>query len=356
MIHHTDTLKINITKLSLYVLLIINAGGSLHAAGTDQLFLSDEPLKLELRADFSAVQADRTGTPEYHDGVLVYYSSNGKSEEFSVKVMARGNFRLNPENCKFPPLFVNFKKSEVPNSIFDNQDKLKLVTPCQTDDYVLKEYLIYKMYNQVTDVSLKVRLAKILYYDTGSKKVLFERYSFFIEDKDHLGERIDSFEKGKPVPPYDLNMEHFMKMPVFQYIIGQKDWYITTTHNVLIMQPNDTTLAPYVIPYDFDFSALVNAEYTWQEGMPDNTQHSRRIYRGLCYNDAEFEEIFDFYRKLRPGFESIINGMDLLPKAERKRMIKYISYFYDVINNEDLIKQEFISNCLTRADYGMVEK
>ena len=45
------------------------------------------------------------------------------------------------------------------------------------------------MYNQVTDKSLKVRLVKILFYDTSIRKELFEKYSFFIEDKKHFEER-----------------------------------------------------------------------------------------------------------------------------------------------------------------------
>ena len=51
------------------------------------------------------------------------------------------------------------------------------------------------MYNQVTDLSFKVRLVKILYFDTGRNKPVFEKYSFFIEDKDHVAERNNILQK-----------------------------------------------------------------------------------------------------------------------------------------------------------------
>ncbi len=352
----TETLRTKLLSVILLTLVEASAAFSSPAAGLDTLFMSDQILKLELRSDFSAIQIDRAESPEEHDGELVYRSPEGKIISFSVKVMARGNFRRNPENCNFPPLRLNFKKNEVKNTIFDNQDKLKLVTPCQFEEEVLEEYAIYKMYNLVTDKSFRVRLAKITYFDTGNGKKVFERYSFFIEDKDHLADRIGAIADERILPPNKLENDNFKYLPVFQYMIGQKDWYITTSHNIAIMQPIDTTLAPYAVPYDFDFSALVDAEYSMAEGVPNSIGTNRREYRGVCLTPSEFEEIFAFFRRLRPEFESVINNMNLISKSERKWMINYIGYFYKVIENDDLIKQEFIDRCLTKKDLGIPEK
>jgi len=351
----------DITKSYLIIILLLAstvpiAADSAVLAGIDTLFKSDQILTLELRSDFSAIQIDRADSPEEHDGELIYNSPDGKKISFSVKVMARGNFRRNPENCNFPPLRLNFKKSEVINTIFDNQDKLKLVTPCQFEEEVLEEYAIYRMYNLVTERSFKVRLARITYFDTRKGKKIFERHSFFIEDKDHLAERIGAFVDERILAPTKLEHSNFKYLPVFQYMIGQKDWFITTSHNIAIMQPNDTTLAPYAVPYDFDFSALVGAEYSLAGGVPNSIGTNRRAYLGTCLTRAEFDEIFAFYRKLRPEFESLINNMYLISKTGRKRMNNYIDHFYKVIEKDELIKQEFQDNCLTRKDLGIIEK
>ncbi len=350
-----DRIKTGYTKILLFVFFSGYFTNAVLAFQVDSLFVSDEIINIELRSDFSAIEKDRVKNPEYHDGELIYYNSNGESTTLSVKVMARGNFRRDPANCSFPPLFLNFKKHEVKNTLFDNQDELKLVTPCQQEDDVLKEYLIYKMYNQVTDSSLKVRLVKILYYDTRKGEELFNKYSFFIERKEHLAERNNSFEKDIFMTPYDLNRQEVGKMAVFQYIIGHKDWFVTTRHNIIIMQPNDTSLEPYAVPYDFDFSAFVNAGYTKPKGVPDELLSNRRIYKGICYSTDEFKDIFTYYQKLKPEFESIINNMELLSKSQRRQLITYIDYFYSVTSNSALIKQEFMDVCETKQNYNISE-
>jgi hypothetical protein len=327
---------------------------SVWAIETDSLFKSDEIINLELRSDFSAILNDRLTSPVYHDGELIYHTPGGEAKKLSVQIMVRGHFRRDTANCNFPPLYVNFKKIEVENTLFDNQDRLKLVTPCQTQEYVLKEYIIYQLYNQVTDLSMKVRLVKILYFNTHTDKKVFEKYSFFIEEKKHVAERNTVFEKDEFVSPSDLNKENFKRMSVFQYIIGNVDWlnwYFDKYHNVIIMQPYDTTLAPLAIPYDFDFAGIVHASYTLPKEGSEVLSDKRRIYRGLCYTAEEFEASFEFYRKLRPVFESIINNMTLVSKRSRKQMIKYIGYFYNVIDNKKLIKREFLDACETTIDF-----
>ncbi len=196
------------------------------------------------------------------------------------------------KTVNFPPLALNFKKNEVKNTLFDNQDKLKLVTPCDYDRYVIDEYLIYKMYNLVTERSFNVRLVNILYFDTGKGKKLFEKYSFFIEHDDQVAERNNSFEVDKNLTPYSLERKIFRNMAVFQYMAGNKDWYVTSKRNIVIMQPNDSTQPPYAIPYDFDFSAFIDADYTKPRDVPDEYLATRRVYKGLCYTDAEYNEVF----------------------------------------------------------------
>jgi hypothetical protein len=343
-------IKFSFLKISLSVISLIYLTNSARATESDSLFKSDVIINMELRSDFSAIEADRNTTPVDHEGELVYYTPGGETKRLSVKLTIRGHFRRDTANCNFPPLLVNFKKTEVKNTLFDNQDKLKLVTPCQYEKDIFDEYLIYKMYNKVTDLSLKVRLVRILYYDTRRGKKIFEKYSFFLEEKKHAAERNNGFEKDAYVTPSDWNKENFRRMSIFQYIIGNADWldwYFKSYHNILLIQPRDTTLSPSPIPYDFDYSGFVNADYTLPKRGSEELSGKRRIYKGLCYSADEFEETFSFYRELRPVFESIINNMELISKGSRKQMINYIGGFYKVIENKKLIKREFLDACET---------
>lgn len=345
-------IKSNFLKISLFVLSINYVTNSFGAPDTDSLFKSDEIIQLELRSDFSAIQADRVSeNPVYHDGELIYHSTDGKALGFTVKIMIRGHFRRDTANCNFPPLFVNFKKNEVKSTIFENQDKLKLVTPCQYEKDIFDEYLIYKMYNKVTDMSVKVRLARILYFDTSTGKKVFEKYSFFTEDKARVAERNNAFVREVLVRASELNRENFKKMSVFEYMIGNNDWYFTLGHNIIIMQPKDTTLAPYAVPYDFDLSGFVNARYANRKEGSDMAPNKQRLYKGLCYTAGEFEEIFKFYRELRPEFESAINKLDLLSKSSKKSLINYLGNFYTEVDNNKLVKRKFLDACEKSVDY-----
>ncbi|NSW95299.1 MAG: hypothetical protein HPY62_11395 [Bacteroidales bacterium] len=58
---------------------------------------------------------------------------------------------------------------------------------------------------------------------------------------------------------------------------------------------------------------------------------------------------------MKPRFESIINSTDLISKTDKKLMLKYIDFFYTVIEDKNLISSEFLSVCETRKDYNLPE-
>jgi hypothetical protein len=346
-------IKLNLFKISVYTLTLIISANSVWADGIDSLFRSDEIIKMELRSDFSTIQKERENNAEYHNSELIYYNAANEPVKLSVKVMVRGNFRLKPTNCNFPPLLLNFRKNEVKNTIFENQDKLKLVTPCQTEEDLIEEYTAYKMYNQVTDLSFKVRLVKILYFDTYLNKTVFEKYSFFLEDKEHVAERNNMLAKDRLATPFDMNEDNYIKLSMFQYLIGNKDWWVSSRKNIVIMESENSFEGLFAVPYDFDFSGLVNADYTKPMGDPDYPIDNRRVYKGICFTDDQFREVFEFFRQLRPEFESIINNQVLVSKSDRRQILRYINDFYIVIDNKYLVKQHILNACETRKDYNL---
>lgn len=321
----------------------------------DSLFLSDKIIDIELNSDFTAIQNERTGESMYHDGELIYHVPGGKKVKLSVKVESRGYFRRDPKHCNFPPLTVNFRKSETKNTLFDNQDKLKLVTPCYEDKDVIDEYLVYKLYNKVSDKSLNVRLVRVVYYDTGLKRNILRGYSFFIEHEDEAASRMDSEETKKIMTPFDLDRQSFMKLAVFQYIIGNKDWYVSSKKNIILMQPEDPAVKPFAVPYDFDFSGFVNADYTRPQGVPVEFLATRKIYKGLCYSDQEFAAIFTYFQEIRPDLAKIINRMKILPASQKKENLAYLDDFYRAIEEQNDVIRQFLASCETRKLYNLPE-
>ena len=103
----------------------------------------------------------------------------------------------------FPPLRLNFKRDNTEGTLFEGQNKLKLVAHCQDaeeqyKEYVVREYLVYKAYQLLTDKSFRVRLLKMTYVDKANEDKKMEKYGFLIESDEMLAARLE----GK--------MTHFM--------------------------------------------------------------------------------------------------------------------------------------------------
>ena len=134
------------------------------------LFTGDSVLVMTISGRLKKLFNDRNDDAKFYPFTLQY--RNAESELISVKleVKTRGHFRRLRENCKTPPLLLHFTKNEVPvKCIFKNQKWLKLVMPCVDDELVVREYLVYKLYNLLSVNSFKVRLLRLTFVDSLNK-------------------------------------------------------------------------------------------------------------------------------------------------------------------------------------------
>ena len=64
---------------------------------------------------------------------------------------------------------------------------------------ILREFLVYKIYNLFTPMSFRVRLLRINYNDTRGKIKRYTQYGFLIEDVDDVTKRNNCREVEKQV-------------------------------------------------------------------------------------------------------------------------------------------------------------
>jgi hypothetical protein len=152
----------------LHLLLLLMIPSAAFADGKDDapagvpLFEGDEILTVTITAPFEEI-IDTRSLEEELPGTFVYRdSASGEDVSLDIKIRARGKFRRQKENCAFPPLRLNFRKSNT--TLFANSDKLKLVTHCRSrsnsyEQTVYKEYLAYRILNVLTDWSFRARFA-----------------------------------------------------------------------------------------------------------------------------------------------------------------------------------------------------
>ena len=163
------TTKMNFlqTTILLVTIPLFCFGSDKDEAVTKRLFKSSKPIELILQMDMEKVLNDRSEEPEYIPAFLVHRVNDEVIHTFNIKVKARGNTRRIQNICEFPPLKINFAKKSTKNTIFEGQDKIKMVTHCneseQFQNYALLEYLAYKTYNSITNYSYQVRLVNITY-------------------------------------------------------------------------------------------------------------------------------------------------------------------------------------------------
>ena len=197
------------------------------------LFDSDEILEMVLTTDIKKLLKNKK-SDEYQEGEITL---NG--QKYPIRLKARGNNRR--ETCSFPPITLNFSKTNFEDKSFDQLNKLKLVNSCSMqlsyEQYILREYMIYRTFNLLTDKSFRVRLLRIEYVDSNEKVKTVTRYGFVIEDQFKMAERLNGIIiKSTGIKDRSTNRQHMVMLSIFQFMIGNTDWTLATLHNVRLVE------------------------------------------------------------------------------------------------------------------------
>lgn len=316
------------------------------------LFTSLETLPFTLIANFGDISKDRdTLSKKQFDGKIVVKDDAGAERTIPVKLRTRGHFRLMSRNCRFVNMLVIFPKKETKGTPFDDQKDLKLGSHCQNDgryeQYLLKEYLAYRLYNQVTDVSFRARLSTATYVDAESGRTLETKPAFWIENEDDVAARSDGEMKTLRRALYDdVDAVALDNMLIYAYAIGNTDWSVHALHNVrLIRQDNGTVLT---VPYDFDFSGLVDTHYASTDPSLPIRDVRQRLYRGACRTPEEMNERLNLWRTRKDSVLSEVDRVTGLDGREARHAKEYIEEFYKSINNPRDVKRDLIEGCLSK--------
>ncbi|MBN2863245.1 MAG: hypothetical protein JXN62_08800 [Bacteroidales bacterium] len=312
-----------------------------------RLFERDDLLELSLRFDITTYRRKRS-SEEYLPAVLTYHISEADSINKDIKLRARGIMRLG--YCDYPPIRLNFKKTKSPDDEFSNIDKLKLVTHCKlgNENYLLTEFLIYKLYNILTENSFRVRLVRMNYINTHKESKPVRQFGFVIEPIEALCTRTNSHEiSSKGVDQPNIKADMMDRMAIFNYMIGNTDWYVSNHHNVVILvQPHsERPDLGAIIPYDFDYAGLVNADYAVpHEAVPIKTVRER-YYCGICRTEEEFTEALKEFSDKKEEFYNIIRDFPYMNDKQKKGLFTYLDEFYKDFDKRNSIVYKLLSEC-----------
>jgi len=322
---------------------------------TVPLFSSNDMLEVTIRAPFTSIMRVRS-LDEEQPATLTYNDPEAGVVSVDLEIRTRGRFRHQKEVCPWAPLRLDFKKSTTKDTLFAGSDKIKMVTHCRAGSTpntqaLLKEHLAYRIYNQVTDNSFRVRLLRVTYVDTDRNDRKRTYFAFLIEHRDQLSDRI-----GIPINEAEATEIKFLEPAqtnlgsVFQYLIANTDFSPiraapgeTCCHNNVLFGDQDGELQ--VIPYDFDMSGIVNASYARPDSSLNISRVMTRLYRGFCTDPEILHEALNDISSREKDVLGIISSLPVLTDKEKQKKISYLESFFRKAEDQDKMISLFEKAC-----------
>lgn len=301
------------------------------------LFQSDAPLELTVSADFRTLKREDRGenAPQERDATLTFTAADGSPLTLDIKVEARGNWRRNPRNCDFPPVWLDLDKDDeaLEGTVFEGQNRLKLVLPCRPgrdnyEEYVFVEYTIYPVFNVITDASFRARPARVTIVDTSGDDDPFTSNAFLIEHKDQMAARNESVPvELTQLHPASAAQEEAALAEVFNYMIGMTDYSSVYMHNVEPVRRMDGEML--LVPYDFDWSGTVNARYAEPDPSLEIRNVRQRKFQGFC-RSVDYGAVFARFVERRTQIEDVVRSVELLSEDKREDILEYWEDFFEI--------------------------
>jgi hypothetical protein len=326
------------------------------SSGPRPLFASSDLIHLTIKAPFGSIIKGAVPAETAQPGTVTV--AGAKPETLTVTLAPRGITRRKKEVCPFPPLAVAFPEKPPKDSLFQGQKKLKLVTHCKPvtsfQQVLLLEYAAYRLYNAMTPQSFNVRLAQIEYVDSNGKP-LTTRLGFFIEDGDDMARRNGMVEDAMPdrISITALDPRAATRYALFQNMISNLDWAMNAgpagagcCHNARLIGPKGATSNLIPVPYDFDYSGLVDAPYAVPPAQIPVANVRVRRWRGFCRYNAEVEPQAGALLADQGRMLAVLDAIPDLDEKTRNKAKSYLAGFFEQLGSKATIDDKLLKTCV----------
>ena len=307
-----------------------------------KILKSQEIQDVTIQTDITQIMEGKR-TIDNFPATLIFTDEKGNAVKKIIELTPRGKSRRN--YCDFPPLRIKFSKKQLEErGIRKDHKSLKLVTHCNeglmANHNVLKEFLAYKIYHELTENSLDVQLLKVNYEDTQSDTKL-EKYAILLEDIDEFAESIN----GEEVEGFGRNWKDFEEengniLALFQYMIGNEDWDILNYRNIKYIQPKDAKTI-IAVPYDFDSSGFVSTAYAKPNPNLKMQSIKQRFFMGKFRSKASRDATIALFKSKEKMMHQLVEEFDLLDDISKLELKEYFDSFYKTLNSPKLVERAF---------------
>lgn len=317
-------------------------------AQNPQVFTSDIPLEMALQ--FARKELlEQTNDSTYMPTTLEVFSGD-ESYVIQAEIRSRGDFRK--KNCFYVPLKFKLEATQTSGTPLAGISKFKLVLPCNlepdNDNALMKEYLAYKIYEQLMPYHFRTKLIDVQWKDTSRKRArIYQAKAIILEDIDDVALRYGSKEIKRMIPPQQQDDTTSVGLAYFEYLIANTDFSTRGRHNIKLIFKQGRILP---IPYDFDLSGLVNASYAEVSGTSNLSKRidevTQRAYKGFIRDEAVMRAMRGYYLEQKDLVLSVISAHKGLFKdrGTTRKMVQFITDFYKVLEDDKKFERQILNH------------
>jgi hypothetical protein len=179
----------------------------------------------------------------------------------------------------------------------------------------------------------------------NKKKSGYILKGILLEDIDHLAKRVGGKEFDRVIHPMRLDTLNAIRNAFFQFMIGNNDYSVVMGHNRKALYHDEKFL---IVPYDFDLSGLVNADYGKSSDVQNlrfmGDQPADRVYRDAERDPALVRQV---RREYLDNKAAIIQAMNLTrPYFDDDDQFReaelYVNKFFQMLEDDKVFERRFI--------------
>ena len=316
---------------------------------TIDLFGETDPMHITLTLDLKKYQREKY-KGEYMPVHFHYYLNDTLQLDKNLQLKARGNFRRT--HCSLAPFWLDVRNVDLRSDELQDVKRIKIVTHCKGsqayEEYVLKEYLCYKIYNIISPVSFRVRLVRMTYVDTGRKNKVTQGWAFMIEPEEMLAQRMNANVVKRDdlrtslLRPWEIDI-----LALFQYMIGNIDYSVYGRQNMKFLGlPGYGTAGYTPVPYDFDYTGLVDAYYAEPSEYVGIKSVRERVYLGPCREAEVYLAAVEHIKQCREEIFQLVKDFEFLDQKDKKGVIDYIEQYFELSEHPKSLISSMQRTCI----------
>lgn len=162
-----------------------------------------------------------------------------------------------------------------------------------------------------------------------------------------LAERVDAFSiKQDHLRISQTDTIWTNTMSIFQYMIGNSDYAVTGRHNVKLLKLKDAQkIYPIPVPYDFDYSGIVDALYAIPGETLGLKSVKERYFLGPCRDAGSYQETIKSFQNRKVEIYELVSSFEYLSEKQRKTVINYLDEFFKGVQNPGYVENFILSTC-----------